>query len=183
MVVRQKISSLKEVFAMTWGQKAGWALKASRQHSLLGDHVSNICLQPEDGLQVKFHAHDADRLGCMINGLRIEDSRHPVPDANGLAAWIERVTGRITYLTEQLATSETDLLAGEVLLRSDQPWRHGEARYYYEVVLTIPGTLTLTRYRYCAGEAERVEIPCNLTLEVFERLVDDLVATMRGPAA
>lgn len=161
----------------SWGQKAVAALP--------GGSVENVRLKAivleEEGLRVSFGAEAVDRVGCAIAGLSIKDLRSVERDVGNLAAWADRVAGRITYLLEKIAIIEVDAASGSALLRSARPERRGEARAYYEVVLTIPGTLTLTRYRYHQGEAKRVEIPCNLTLEVFERLVDDLVATMREP--
>lgn len=133
----------------------------------------------EEGLRVRYRAEAADQVGCAILGLRVEDLRSPARDADALKAWADRVAGRITYLMEQIVAVEVDGAGGSALLRSAPPDRRGEARSYYEVVLRGPGVLTLTRYRYHNGDRERTEVPCNLTREVFERLVDDLAGTMR----
>ncbi len=118
-------------------------------------------------------------MGCAVAGLRLEDLRAPARDADALKAWADRLTGRITYLMERIAVIEVDAAGGSALLRSAPPGLREEFRFYYEAVLRRPGTLTLTRYRYHNGDRERTEVPCNLTLEVFERLVDDLAKTMR----
>lgn len=156
---------------MTWGQRVVAALEGGR-----GEGVT----LEEEGLRVRFRAEAADRVGCAVAGLRVEDLRSPARDAEGLRAWADRVAGRVTYLMERVAAVEVDASGGSALLRSAPPDRRGEMRSYYEVVLRSPGTLTLTRYRYHNGDQTREEVPCNLTREALERLVDDLAETMRA---
>jgi hypothetical protein len=156
---------------MSLGERAIAALGAGRG--------GGVTLE-EEGLRVRFRAEAADQVGCAVVGLRVEDLRAGARDADALKAWAGRVAGRVTYLIEEIAVVETDAAGESALLRSASPDRRGEARAYYEVVLRRSGVLTLTRYRYQNGDRERTEIPCLLTLEVFERLVDDLAETMRG---
>jgi hypothetical protein len=155
---------------MSWGQRAVAALEGGRGEA--------VALEAE-GIRVRFRVEEADRVGCAILGLRAEDVQAPVRDADGLKAWADRVAGRITYLMERVSAIEVDGTNGLALLRSDPPDRRGESRAYYEVVLKNPGTLTLARYRYRSGDGARTEVPCALTREVFERLVDDLAGAMR----
>lgn len=155
---------------MTWGQRAVAALE--------GDRGEAVALEAE-GLRVRFRVEEADRVGCVIPGLSVEDLRASAKDAEGLKAWAGRVAGRVTYLMERVAAIETDGASGMALLRSVPPDRRGETRAYYEIVLKSPGALTLMRYRYRNGDRTRTEVPCALTREVFERLVDDLAGAMR----
>lgn len=153
---------------MTLGQRVIAALEGGGE----------VTLEAED-LRVRFRAEAADQVGCAVTGFRIEDLRATARDAEALKAWADRVAGRTTYLMEQVAVIEVDGAGGSALLRSAPPDRRGEARAYYEVVLRRSGVLTLTRYRYHNGDKTRTEVPCRLTREVFERLVDDLAGTMR----
>ena len=155
---------------MTWGQRAVAALE--------GDRGEAVALEA-DGIRVRFRVEEADRVGCAILGLCAEDLRASAKDADGLKAWGDRIAGRITYLMERVAAIEADGASGMALLRSVPPDLRGGARAYYEVVLKSPGTLTLSRYRYQNGDRTRTEVPCALTRDAFERLVDDLVGTMR----
>ena len=155
---------------MTWSQRAVAALEGGRGEA--------VALEAE-GLRVRFRVEEADRVGCAILGLCAEDLRASAKDTDSLKAWADRVAGRITYLMERVAAIEVDGASGMALLRSAPPDRRGEARAYYEIVLKSPGTLTLTRYRYQNGDRTRMEVPCTLTRDAFERLVDDLAGTMR----
>ncbi len=156
---------------MTWGQRAVAALEGGRGEA--------VALEAE-GLRVRFHAEEADRVGCAILGLCVEDKLAAARDAEGLRVWADRVAGRVTYLMERVAAIETDAANGLTLHRSAPPDRRGEIRTYYEIVLKSPGALTLIRYRYRNGARTRTEGPCALTREVFERLVEDLAGAMRG---
>ncbi len=147
--------------------------------ALGGGRGGEVTLE-EEGLRVRYRVEAADQVGCAVVGLRVEDLRDAARDADALRAWAGRVAGRVTYLMEEIAVVEVDAAGESALLRSASPDRRGEARAYYEVVLRRSGVLTLTRYRYQNGDRGRTEIPCLLTLEVFERLVDDLTETMRG---
>jgi hypothetical protein len=121
-----------------------------------GDRGEEVTLENE-GLRVRFRAEAADRVGCAVAGLRVEDLRAPARDADGLRAWADRVAGRVTYLMERIAAIEVDAAGEFALLRSVPPDRRGEARSYYEIVLRSPGALTLTRYRYQGGDRGRTE--------------------------
>ena len=156
---------------MTWGHRAIAALEGGR-----GEEVT---LEAQD-LRVRFRVEVADRVGCAVAGFRVEDLRAPAPDAEGLRAWADRVAGRVTYLMERVAVVEADASSGSALLRSAPPDRRGDTRSYYEMALRPPGTLTLARYRYRTGDRTRTEVPCHLTREAFERLVDDLAETVRA---
>ncbi len=147
--------------------------------ALEGGRGEAVALEWE-GLRVRFRVEEADRVGCAIFGLCVEDLRASAKDAEDLKAWADRVAGRVTYLMERVAAIETDGASGMALLRSVPPDLRGGARAYYEIVLKSPGTLTLTRYRYQDGDRMRTEVPCALTRDVFERLVDDLAEAMRG---
>jgi hypothetical protein len=147
--------------------------------ALEGRGGGEVALEAE-GFRVQFRVEAADRVGCAVAGLRLEDLRASARDADALKAWADRLTGRVTYLMEKIAVIEVDATGGSALLRSAPPGLREEARFYYEAVLRRPGTLTLTRYRYHQGDRARTEVPCNLTREVFERLVDDLAEVMRG---
>jgi hypothetical protein len=97
--------------------------------------------------------------------------------SEALNAWGERLAKRVTYLMEPLRVIEIDAGGGEVQVRSDVPTPRADARGYYEVRLNRQGTCRLERYVYDEADRKRRRTPCHLTLEVVERLADDVAAS------
>ena len=69
-------------------------------------------------------------------------------------------------------------MAGEAALRSQSPTPRGELRSFYEVRLRSEGSLTFRRVAFESEARRRKSVPCQMTVEVLERLVDDLVASL-----
>jgi hypothetical protein len=61
-------------------------------------------------------------------------------------------------------------------MRSQAPTVRNGRRTYYEARLRGDGTLKLTRVVYDEATRNRQSVPCQMTVEVLERLADDLVA-------
>ena len=93
-----------------------------------------------------------------------------------LRAWADRLASKLTYLMEPLVVVEIDPLAGEAELRSESPTPRGDLRAYYEVVLHKSAVLRLSRVVFDEATRRRRPADCQLTVEVLERLADDLVA-------
>ncbi|MGE3818330.1 MAG: hypothetical protein AB7I30_02755 [Isosphaeraceae bacterium] len=96
---------------------------------------------------------------------------------DALRAWADRVAARVTYLMEPLKVLEHDREAGAVSVRSQSPSRRNARRTYYEAILRKDGTLTLSRIAYDETTGLRENVPCQMTVEVLERLADDFVAS------
>jgi hypothetical protein len=79
---------------------------------------------------------------------------------------------------EPLVVLEVDAGAGEAKLRSQNPTPKGERRSFYEVRLRREGALSLRRISFDDATRRREVIPCQMTLEVLERLADDLAASL-----
>jgi hypothetical protein len=94
-----------------------------------------------------------------------------------LRGWGDRLAARLTYLMEPLVVLEVDAQAGEAELRSQAPTPRGDRRSYYEVRLRREGSLNLRRVAFDEQARRRQAVPCQMTLEVLERLADDLVAS------
>ena len=79
---------------------------------------------------------------------------------------------------EPLVVLEVDAEAGEAELRSQAPTPRGELRSFYEVRLRREGALQLRRVAFDDATRRRQAVPCQMTVEVLERLADDLVASL-----
>jgi len=127
-------------------------------------HVVTLDLTSASPAGVAFH-----RLDFAVEGAA-ERSIDELTD------WGNRLAARLTYLMETLVVLETDPLGGEVELRSRTPTPRGGKRSYYELRLRRNVSLSLVRVAYDESTRRRETIPCQLTREALERLVDDLVA-------
>ena len=79
---------------------------------------------------------------------------------------------------EPLVLIELDRESGQAELRSKTPTPRGHRRSYYEVRVRRDATLTLHRVVFDETTRHRQTTPCQVTLEVLERLTDDLVASL-----
>lgn len=95
-----------------------------------------------------------------------------------LRAWGDRLAARLTYLMEPLVVLEVDAEAGEAELRSRNPTARDDRRSFYEVRLRRQGALQLRRVAFDDASRRRAAVPCQMTVEVLERLADDLVASL-----
>lgn len=128
-----------------------------------------------DRLQLELTAIGS--IGVAFDALEFATTRRPEWSADELTAWGERIARRVTYLMEPLKVLEIDANEGEVQIRSDAPTPRAELRSYYEIRLGRAGTCRLQRYVFDETTRRRQRASCQLTREVFERLVDDLAAT------
>jgi hypothetical protein len=127
-------------------------------------HVATIDLTSASPAGVAFN-----RLDFAIEGAAERS-------IDALTDWGNRLAARLTYLMETLVVLETDPLGGEVELRSRTPTPRGGKRSYYELRLRRDASLSLVRVAYDESTRRRETIPCQLTREALDRLVDDLVA-------
>jgi hypothetical protein len=91
----------------------------------------------------------------------------------------DRIAGRLSYLMEPLAVIEHDPQGAEVVIRSQPPSERGEVHAYYEAKLSGDGHLSMGRVAFDEADRERHPVPCQLTREALDRLVDDLADVIR----
>ena len=151
---------------MTLGQKVISALEEAKQQGAIG------CFSVQhDGTQVTLDVADFDRLGFMLNGVKVEWSA--ALSAAETKAYAERIAQRVTYLTEDLALVEWTEQNADVMLRSAPQEMQGQRSDYFELCLCGGRTLQLCRYRPFADKAGREEIPFHLTTDLLMRLLND----------
>ena len=120
---------------------------------------------------------DAHPLGVSFDALEFASTAAAGRSPAELKAWGDRLAGRLTYLLEPLVVLEVDAVGLEVELRSASPTARDATRSYYEARLRSDGSARLRRLAFDAADRRRHPVPCRVTLEVLERLADDLVAT------
>jgi hypothetical protein len=117
-------------------------------------------------------------IGLAFDTLNYARADRADLSAEALRAWGDRLAARLTYLMEPLVVLEVDAQAGEAELRSQAPTPRGDQSAFYEVRLRREGSLNLRRIGFDAASRRRQVVPCQMTIEVLERLADDLVASL-----
>jgi hypothetical protein len=150
------------------------ALKISGKDGgyLVKEQLDNIHLQVE--------IEDFDKFSYMVRSVSMTHSQTlaaPVKDV--LLRQAGEIERQISYLLEGFRLVEVDEVNGTAQIRSITPYKKGDERLYYEVLLRGGNSLTFTRYRKQHPTGKRQIVPSHLTQEIFERLVDDLVAVIR----
>jgi hypothetical protein len=144
---------------------------------------------PQDDLPCRISVAEGPRLltlnltaagpvGLAFDALEFATTDRPEWSPEALRAWADRIAARVTYLMEPLIVLEQDKIAGEVALRSQAPTPRQDRRSYYEVRLSPQGILRLARITFDEATRRRQPVPCQMTIEVLERLTDDLVASV-----
>jgi hypothetical protein len=125
--------------------------------------------------RLELQVQEGSPVGVAFTDL-VFSSGLPDRSSEQLKAWGDRLAARVTYLMEPLVVIEVDSVGGEVELRSQAPTvRHGR-RTFFEVRLRRDGSLHLARVAFDEETRRCRPALCQMTLEVLERLADDLVA-------
>lgn len=158
---------------MSLSQKIVAALDARPDHGALPCDVT-----VEDGPnRLSLHLTALGPVGLACESVDFATSVRSEWSADELRAWGDRIAARVTYLMEPLFVHEHDRDGGEVALRSHTPTARGEHRSYYEVRLNRRGELRLSRTTFDDATRRRRPVACQFTVELLERLTDDLVAS------
>jgi hypothetical protein len=164
---------------MNLGQKFTEKLNAMRQTENVKE--SGYVIEEEiDSIRLRAELQDFDKFSYIIKNLSM--SRAQAPPNVSLKELLLRQAGeierRMTYLLESFRLLEVDEINGLAQVRSATPHQKRQEKFYYEVCLQHGMGATFARYRKSRGADKRELVPCHLTQETFERLVDDLAATL-----
>ena len=130
----------------------------------------------ELGHRLSLRATAAGPVGLAFEALDFASSGREPRSPEAVHAWAGRLSRKVTYLMEPLVALEHDREAGRLEMRSAAPTVRNGRRAYYEARLRGDGTMTLTRVVFDEAARTRQTVPCQMTIEVIERLADDLVA-------
>jgi hypothetical protein len=130
-------------------------------------------------LEIDFTA--VESLSCAFRELRMtadELNSAPLP---ALKAWADRLCQRVTYLLEQIGPIEADDQDNTVLVRSTPPATESARISFYEMLANGQGTVNLRRFTRDTRDGARRQVDIQITNEVLQRLVRDIVEAL--PAA
>ena len=136
-----------------------------------------------DGLVLGVAVVAVDALSCAFESLTLHVPSLVGNESDVLQAWANALSGRVTYLLENIGPIEIDNRSSQVLIRSTPPHRTCTDTQFYEVLLSAQpnGTFLFRRYRAEDGQPGRESVDIHLTLETLHKLVDDLVDTIPPP--
>jgi hypothetical protein len=168
---------------MKLGQKALEKLNAIRQIDNLpetGQDSGRMIEETNDGLRLRVEIEDFDKFSCLVKTLGVTRLQAPpnMPLTELLLRQARDIERRISYLLENFRLVEVDEFNVLAQVRSVAPYKKNGDTFYYELLLQHGNSVTLTRYRKSATAEKREAVPFHLTPETFERLVDDLAATL-----
>jgi len=164
---------------MNYGAKILTRLKAEKKE-LLGPSQKNkfsLLNHKEGGLLFQVKYKDLDKYGIVLDYLSISKDEQ-IRDAEiinkKLAEQAEALQKTVTYLLEDFRLLELDKMNKRAQLRSYPPHEKKNSKFYYEIMLDEGIRIHFQRYEYVRDQKRYVKITSQLTLETFERLVDDL---------
>ncbi len=130
--------------------------------------------------QVKFK--DLDKYTFVLDYFSINKSA-PILDVDlinkRLNKQADAIQKRITFLLEDFKLIEMDTRNKRAQLRSYPPYTEENSKYYYEIVLDEGSKLHFQRYEYSMDKKRYEKITSNLTVETFERLINELVDILK----
>lgn len=141
-----------------------------------GPGVQTVSVTEPADVHLELDVVSAERFSCGFRELRLNVPPFTHTAPGQLKQWADEVCRRVTYLLEQLDTIEFDPQTGQAQIRSTRPDRQADHSRYYEILLQMPGQLSLCRYQIVPG-MPREQIDIQATHEVLEKLVPDLVQT------
>jgi hypothetical protein len=131
-----------------------------------------------DGATVQVDVLDVDRYSLVISKIEIQAAkiRQGRPVNEFLQSQANLVIDKIDYLPEAFALIELDEKNGVAQIRSRKPLRNSGFFEYFEIMLKNGAGLSFQRYQKRIGDSQKKSIPVVLTYELFERLIDDILA-------
>ncbi len=142
----------------------------------------NFVQHQEDNLNFQVKFKDVDRYGIVLDYIAISLGE-PILDVDEinrrLSQQAEKVQERITYLLENFRLIELDRMNKRAQLRSYPPYEKEDSKFFYEIVLDEGTRIHFQRYQYSKERKRYEKITSQLTLEIFERLVDDLAFILK----
>ena len=134
----------------------------------------------EINYQIKYKG--IDKYGIVLDYISIYSS-NPILDVDLINQKLDeqsnKIQQNITYLLEDFKLIELDKMNKRAQLRSYPPFEKENSKYYYEIVVEEGVRLHFQRYMYSKDRKRFEKITSQLTLEIFERLINDLTAFLK----
>jgi hypothetical protein len=166
---------------MSYGKHILSKIREQKVLSLEHKEKYSFVYHTEENWQFQIKYKDIDKYGIVIDYISLS-STVPIMDVELMNKYLEKqadlIQKKITYLLEDFRLIEYDKMNKRVQLRSYPPHKKGDFKYYYEIVVDEGTKLHFQRYEYDKNERRFEKITSQFTLEIFERLLDDLSALL-----
>ncbi len=139
-------------------------------------------LQYEDAdLQFQIRYKEVEKYGIVLDYISINKSG-PILDIDVIKKRIgdqaDTIQKQITFLLEDFKLIEMDHQSKRAQLRSYPPYKEEDSKYFYEIILDEGTKVHFQRYEFNMKKKRYEKITSQLTIETFERLVNELVAIL-----
>lgn len=142
----------------------------------------SILQHKEDEFQFQIRFKDIDKYGIVLDYISISKATL-IMDVDIINKKLEsdsnEIQNKITYLLEDFKLIELDQMSKRAQLRSYPPYKEEDSKYFYEIVLDEANRIHFQRYQYSSNSKRYEKITSQLTLEIFERLINDLVSILK----
>lgn len=160
---------------MSWQEKLNNALNRLQRQGGAG----SVEVQ-QGGTKAVLDVRDVDRLGCVLGGWEMHREAEPFPPPEAAKEQAQRLTRRLSYLTEPLDVVEWDSTSHRAQVRSRPPeQREGKVRYF-DLEVAQGRSLRFRRLEYDPQARQRRPIPTTWTRDLLGRLLEDSDAILRG---
>ena len=136
----------------------------------------------ENDLQFQLRYKDIEKYGVVLDYISISKSEQII-DLDIIKKQIETqadaIQKRITFLLEDFRLIEMDNQNKRAQLRSYPPFKDDDSKYYSEIILDEGHKVHFQRYAYNMKEKRYEKITSQLTIETFERLINELVSILK----
>lgn len=145
-----------------------------------GPPPKRVSLTDDQGMQLTIDFMAVDTLGCSFRELILHVPQLVGRELKILKQWADDLSRRVTYLLENIGPVEIDKLGDKILIRSTPPGRSRTTAKFYEVLLSARsnGTFSLKRFAFEPGQPGRDAVDIQLTHEVLNKLISDLLDTV-----
>ncbi len=146
----------------------------------VGPQPRRMQITDDDGVQLTIEFSAVDTLSCSFRELTLHIPKLVGRELKVLKQWADDLSRRVTYLLENIGPVEIDKLGDQILIRSTPPGRSKTTAKFYEVLLSARGngTFSLKRFAFEPGQSGRNAVDVQLTHEVLNKLIGDLLDTV-----
>ena len=179
MTIQQRITQqLERLATHEPEQLAAVVQKAPKTGYLLG-------VPPEGGKGVgaSLNLADYDRYSAALRHLEIYDNSQTVASGQEdiyLQQVAATIAQKLTFLEEPLELLELDGVEHTAQLRSNPPRRSADESIYWEIQVWVAPHphARITRYRWLAGEPDRIAITYPATFATLGRIAENLAGAL-----
>ena len=138
----------------------------------------SLSTHPQISVAIDFTA--VDSMSCSFQEIRLNVPSLVDAKFDDLKKWAEELCQRVTYLLENIGPLELDPHGSQVMIRSTNPDKQSGRTKYYEIILQAQsaGNFALSRYESEKGTLGRNPVDIQITHEVMQKLLADLVETI-----